>query len=118
MTKALECIFCICSPDHLQAVPAASSNKQHFLPRGSGGGGGGGGQKVIIILKDCAQRPRRRSCRAEDSQPDVSRAALMSETLEMFPLCRIPLVDLGQHFLCNLTVITKEGCAGKTQGTF
>lgn len=40
MTEALECIFCICSPDHLQAVPAASSNKQHFLPQDETRGGG------------------------------------------------------------------------------
>lgn len=33
----------------------------------------------------------------------------------MFSLCHIPLVDLGQHFLSNLAVITKEGCAGKTE---
>lgn len=34
----------------------------------------------------------------------------MSKSLKMFSLCHIPLVDLGQHFLCNLAVITKAGC--------
>lgn len=38
----------------------------------------------------------------------------MSKSLEMFSLCHIALVDLGQRFLCNLAVITKEVCAGKT----
>lgn len=41
----------------------------------------------------------------------------MSKSLEMFALCHLPLVDLGQHF-CNLAVITKEGCTGKTEGIF
>lgn len=48
----------------------------------------------------------------------TDRVALMSKSLEMFALCHLPLVDLGQHFLCNLTVITKEGCTGKTEGIF
>lgn len=34
----------------------------------------------------------------------------MSKSLKMFSLCHIPLVDLGQRFLSNLAVITKEGC--------
>lgn len=46
---------------------------------------------------------------------DSTRVALMSESLEMFSLCHIALVDLGQRFLCNLAVITKEGCTGKTE---
>lgn len=39
----------------------------------------------------------------------------MSKSLEMFSLCHIPLVDLGQRFLCNLAVITKEGRTGKNR---
>lgn len=42
----------------------------------------------------------------------------MTKTLEMFSLCLVALVDLGQHFFCNLAVITKEGYAGKTGRAF
>lgn len=36
----------------------------------------------------------------------------------IFFLCHIPLVDLGQRFICNLAVITKEDCTGKTKWAF
>lgn len=44
--------------------------------------------------------------------------ALMSLSLEMLSLCHLPLVDLGQHFPCNLAVITAAGCTAKTEGVF
>lgn len=42
----------------------------------------------------------------------------MSKSLEMFSLCHIPLVDLGQRFLCNLAVITKRAAQGKPSEHF
>lgn len=42
----------------------------------------------------------------------------MSPSLEMFSLCHMPLVDLGQRFLCNLAAITTEGCSGKKQSEY
>lgn len=44
---------------------------------------------------------------------DVIIVALMSKSLEMFSLCRIALVDVGQLFLCNRSVITKGRVAQK-----
>ncbi len=80
----------------------------------------------FIILKNVhsykalyADWERQSCCRTANCQiTDCTRVALMSKSLEMFSLCHIPLVDLGQRFLCNLAAITKKGCTGKTQWAF